>query len=74
MGRASLLILIPVVLLTLYFAALFFRYEPIPSAENALQFTYVWDRFRGRTCVVVFSRGNTPFCSYEELTAATQAK
>lgn len=33
----------------LYFAAVYFRYEPIPRFGN--EDIYVWDRFRARVCV-----------------------
>ena len=37
----------------LYFAAIYFRYEPIPNADPQPQLIFLWDRFEGRVCVAL---------------------
>ncbi len=62
-------------IVTLYFAAIYFRYEPIPElVQDQVNEPWltVWDRFNGRVCVALRPQyGNQPgiACTSGEINA-----
>lgn len=51
-------------------AAHMWRYEPLPSPNDAFDYSPVWDRWKHRRCVVSINDENELFCSMDEFTSS----
>ena len=44
-----------------------FRYEPLTLQTNPMEITFVWDRWKARTCMTGVATGHKLLCSLDEM-------